>query len=110
MDTAEYAFITGTITTTGIGNPGEVGYTPADPRTFEQAMRDDPVGGTASIREEHPSPLNHDVLEWVTRRTDPNTQFLPSTFLYQFLYQRRVYGKESVNRAYAEAFLRQRKC
>lgn len=42
-DTAVQALITGIPTKTGIGNPGKVGYMPADPRKSEEAMSDDPA-------------------------------------------------------------------
>lgn len=82
MDTAEYALTTDTITNTGNGNPGKVGYMPADRSTFKDAMRDYPAGWKASIREEQLPPMDHEVFPWVTQPPDPKNKILPSSFLY----------------------------
>ena len=64
---AEYALITGEdVGSIGAGKPGEVGYMPPDPLTYDDAVSGvDAVGWRASMAEERGSIIEHDVFEWV---------------------------------------------
>ena len=79
-DRTEYALITGDeIDNIGTGRPGEVGYMPADPPTYDDAVSGpDAEGWIASMRDERQSLIDHGVFEW----DDPpdDAQLLPSRF------------------------------
>ena len=62
---AEYALITGEdLGSIGAGKPGEVGYMPPDPLTYDDAMSGvDAVGWRVSMAEERRSPIEHYVFE-----------------------------------------------
>ena len=83
---AEYALITGEdVGCMGAGKPGEVGYMPPDPLTYDYAVSGvDAVDWRASMAEERRSLIEHDVFEWV----DPpqGIQAIPSRFLYRWKY------------------------
>ena len=82
----EYALITGNeIGNIGTGRPGEVGYMPADPPTYDDAVSGpDAEGWIASMRDERQSLLDRDVFEWVDPPDD--AQLLPSRFLNKWKY------------------------
>ena len=85
-DRTESALITGgEIGNIGTGRPGEVGYIPADPPTYDDAVSGpDAEGWIASMRDERQSLIDHGVFEW----DDPpdDAQLLPSRFLYKWKY------------------------
>ena len=64
---AAYALITGhDVGSIGAGKPGEIGYMPPDPRTYDDAVSGvDAVGWRENMAEERWSLIEHDVFEWV---------------------------------------------
>ena len=80
---AEYAQITGgDVGSIGAGNPGEIGYMPPDPRTYDDAVSGvDAKGWRASMGDERTSPIEHDIFEWVDPPQD--IQAIPSRCLYR---------------------------
>ena len=85
-DRKESALITGgEIGNIGTGRPGEVGYIPADPPTYDDAVSGpDAEGWIASMRDERQSLIDHDVFEWFDPPDD--AQLLPSRFFYKWKY------------------------
>lgn len=61
----EYAMVTGSFCAVGATTPAEAGYTPGDPNPFDEAVKDDASGWSASIMEEQKSFETHKVFEWV---------------------------------------------
>ncbi|CAB1111435.1 unnamed protein product [Ectocarpus sp. CCAP 1310/34] len=69
----------------GRGSPGEVGYMPADPATYDEAMSGpDAARWRASMNDEEQSLYDHDVFDWVLPPED--AQLLPTRFHYRWKY------------------------
>ena len=85
-DQAEYALITGSaIGKIGTGRPGEIGYMPGDPPTYDDAVSGpDTKGWIASMEEERKSLTDHDVSDCVYPPDD--AQLIPSKFLFKWEY------------------------
>ena len=81
--------VTGSFDTAGSTTSGQVGCMSGDPSTFDEAMKDDASGWSASMMEEQKSLEEHNVFDWVDVPSDTNVQLLPSRFLY-----RRKYNKD----------------
>ncbi|CAB1099484.1 unnamed protein product [Ectocarpus sp. CCAP 1310/34] len=82
----EHAMVTGSdFGNLGRGSPGEVGYMPADPATYDEAMSGpDAARWRASMNDEEQSLYDHDVFDWVLPPED--AQLLPTRFHYRWKY------------------------
>eukprot|EP00903_Cladosiphon_okamuranus_P021851 g20088.t1 len=82
----EHAMVTGSdFGNLGKGSPGEAGYMPADPATYDEAMSGpDAARWRASMNDEEQSLYDHDVFDWVLPPDD--AQLLPTRFHYRWKY------------------------
>lgn len=86
FEQAEYALATSVVLRSiGTGSAGVVGYNPADPKCYQEAIHGQGAHSwrTAMLKESN-SVLEHDVIEWV----DPpkEAQPTPSRILYRWKY------------------------
>lgn len=82
----EHALVTGSdFGNVGIGRPGEVGYMPADPANYDDAMSGPEADRwKASMGDEQQSLYDHDVFDWVD--APEGAQLLPSKFHHRWKY------------------------
>ena len=80
-DRTEHDLVTGDeISNIGTGRPREVGYMPANPPTYDDAVSgQDAEGWIANMRDERQSLIDKDAFEWVDPPDD--AQLLPSRLL-----------------------------
>ena len=69
----------------GTGRPGEVGYRPADPANYDEAVSGPEADRwTASVIDEQQSLYDHDVFDWVD--APEGAQLLPAKFHFRWKY------------------------
>eukprot|EP00752_Nemacystus_decipiens_P002677 g2503.t1 len=85
-DRTEHALMTGIdLANIGIGRAGEVGYMPADPANYDEAVSGpDADRWRASIKDEEQSLYDLEVFEWVT--PSGCEQLIPSKLLFRWKY------------------------